>query len=60
MIRYTLNPDGVLIESAIQGEDRRDIFFYQADDGHYIPRALLIDLDPRVINSIKNSPFDNL
>jgi tubulin gamma len=24
------------------------VFFYQADDDHYIPRSILIDLEPRV------------
>jgi len=23
------------------------VFFYQADDEHYIPRALLLDMEPR-------------
>ena len=36
------------------------MFFYQADDDHYIPRALLIDLEPRVINSIQNGPYSQL
>ena len=43
------------------------MFFYQvninwikADDEHYIPRALLIDLEPRVINEIKKSIFSGL
>eukprot|EP00736_Rhodelphis_marinus_P009379 Rmarinus@m.10788 len=35
-------------------------FFYQADDEHYIPRALLLDLEPRVVNSIQNSRYRNL
>ena len=43
-----------------QGGDRKDVFFYQADDQHYIPRALLIDLEPRVINGIQNSEYRNL
>ena len=30
-----------------QGGDRKDVFFYQADDERYTPRALLIDLEPR-------------
>lgn len=30
-----------------KGGDRKDVFFYQADDEHYIPRALLMDLEPR-------------
>jgi tubulin gamma len=29
------------------------IFFYAADDGRYVPRAILIDLEERVINQIK-------
>ena len=29
------------------------MFFYQADDEHYVPRALLLDLEPRVINAIQ-------
>jgi hypothetical protein len=30
-----------------QGGDRKDVFFYQADDEHYVPRAILLDLEPR-------------
>ena len=30
-----------------QGGDRKDVFFYQADDEHYVPRSLLLDLEPR-------------
>jgi hypothetical protein len=37
---YTSNVQGV--------EDRKDVFFYQADDDHYIPRSILVDLEPRV------------
>lgn len=36
------------------------MFFYQADDEHYIPRAILVDLEPRVINQIMASPFKDL
>jgi tubulin gamma len=44
----------VLEDYATQGAgDRKDVFFYQADDEHYVPRALLLDLEPRVINSIQ-------
>ena len=32
----------------VEGIDRKDVFFYQADDEHYIPRAVLLDLEPRV------------
>uniref|UniRef100_A0A8C9JJ73 Tubulin gamma chain n=2 Tax=Felidae TaxID=9681 RepID=A0A8C9JJ73_PANTA len=32
----------------------------RADDEHYIPRAVLLDLEPRVIHSILNSPYAKL
>lgn len=35
-------------------------FVFQADDEHYIPRAVLLDLEPRVINGIMNSAYANL
>eukprot|EP00435_Cladocopium_sp_Y103_P029282 s1194_g7.t1 len=38
----------------------KDVFFYQADDEHYIPRALLLDMEPRVINVIQTSEYAEL
>ena len=53
-LEHGISKDGVLEEYATQGAgDRKDVFFYQADDEHYVPRALLLDLEPRVINSIQ-------
>lgn len=54
--------DGTLEEYATEGQanDRKDVFFYQADDDHYVPRAILVDLEPRVIGSILSGPYKNL
>lgn len=57
---HGINQRGVLEEYAQNGDDRKDVFFYQADDDHYVPRALLIDLEPRVINSIQTSEYGDL
>ncbi|KAI8876629.1 tubulin gamma chain [Backusella circina FSU 941] len=57
---HGISNDGTLEDFATEGGDRKDVFFYQADDEHYIPRALLLDLEPRVIETIKTSPFANL
>lgn len=57
---HGISKDGMLEDFATQGGDRKDVFFYQADDDHYIPRALLLDLEPRVINTIQNSDIRNL
>jgi len=45
---HGINKEGILEEWATEGGDRKDVFFYQADDDHYIPRSILVDLEPRV------------
>jgi len=57
---HGISPEGILEEHATEGIDRKDVFFYQADDEHYIPRSVLLDLEPRVINSIMNSDYAKL
>jgi tubulin gamma len=59
MLSFDLK-DGTLEDFATEGTDRKDVFFYQADDDHYIPRAVLLDLEPRVIQGIINSPYSKL
>ncbi|KAL0265545.1 UNVERIFIED_CONTAM: hypothetical protein PYX00_011257 [Menopon gallinae] len=39
-------------------DDRKDIFFYQADNNRYVPRAVLADLEPRVINAVHNGFYN--
>lgn len=45
---HGISKDGILEDFATDGGDRKDVFFYQADDEHYIPRAIMVDLEPRV------------
>ena len=54
---HGISPQGIVNENAINGDDRKDVFFYQADDDHFVPRSILIDMQPRVINNIQNSDF---
>lgn len=54
---HGISPEGTLEDYATEGTDRKDVFFYQADDEHYIPRSVLLDLEPRVIHSIMNSTY---
>lgn len=59
-LEHGISPSGVLEDFATDGGDRKDVFFYQADDDHYIPRAVLLDLEPRVIHTIMTSPYAKL
>jgi tubulin gamma len=45
---HGIGEDGILKDLSIDGGDRKSAFFYQADDERYIPRAILVDLEPRV------------
>jgi tubulin gamma len=57
---HGINRDGNLEDFATEGGDRKDVFFYQSDDTRYIPRAILLDLEPRVLNSIQSSAYKNI
>ncbi|KAJ9191791.1 hypothetical protein DTO166G4_350 [Paecilomyces variotii] len=59
-LEHGINRDGNLEEFATEGGDRKDVFFYQSDDTRYIPRAILLDLEPRVINSIQSGSYRNI
>ncbi|KAF1918489.1 hypothetical protein BDU57DRAFT_538041 [Ampelomyces quisqualis] len=57
---HGINRDGNLEDFATEGGDRKDVFFYQSDDTRYIPRAILLDLEPRVLHAIQSSPYKNI
>lgn len=48
---HGINQNGILEPWATDGGDRKDVFFYQADDELYVPRSILVDLEPRVTRS---------
>ncbi|GAA5977511.1 hypothetical protein JCM11641_000985 [Rhodosporidiobolus odoratus] len=53
-------PPSPAFAQRIPYHDRKDVFFYQADDERYIPRAVMIDLEPRVLNNIQSGQYKNL
>ncbi|GMI47053.1 hypothetical protein TrCOL_g169 [Triparma columacea] len=60
---HGIQPDGLLSDSSLDVSaptDRKDVFFYQADSGTYIPRAMLIDLEPRVVERIQQGEYRDL
>eukprot|EP01080_Neovahlkampfia_damariscottae_P006042 gene6042-10043_t len=59
-MEHGINESGKLEEFAKDGKDRKDVFFYQSDDDHYIPRSLLIDLEPRVVGEYQQYNNKNL
>jgi len=58
--QHGISPNGTVNEIHPNPIDRKDVFFYQSDDSHYIPRAILLDLEPRVIHNILTSEYRSL
>ncbi|KAK5074681.1 gamma-tubulin [Lithohypha guttulata] len=60
-LEHGISRDGTIEDfAANDSHDRKDVFFYQSDDTRYIPRAILVDLEPRVLNSIQTGPYKNI
>uniref|UniRef100_A0A7S3JUP0 Tubulin gamma chain n=2 Tax=Aureoumbra lagunensis TaxID=44058 RepID=A0A7S3JUP0_9STRA len=58
---HGIGADGLPVDEAQEDVgDRKDVFFYQADDERFVPRALLLDLEPRVVRSIQSSSHRDL
>jgi tubulin gamma len=58
-LEHGINPEGKVDEKSL-GSDRKDVFFYQADDERFIPRSILVDLEPRVINKVQTSTYSKI
>lgn len=48
---HGIRPGGGQLPESAQ-DDRKDVFFYEADDARYVPRAVLLDLEPRVVTGL--------
>lgn len=59
---HGINSDGTTAENYenIEKNDRPDVFFQRNSNNRFTPRSILIDLEPRVINSLMtNGLFDS-
>lgn len=53
---HGIGPDGCPKKGSSHSQlERIGVYFNQAQDERYVPRAVLIDLEPGVVNNIKNS-----
>ncbi|KAG8267400.1 Tubulin gamma-2 chain [Homalodisca vitripennis] len=58
---HGLNAAGELCKKdLLHAVDNKDPFFHQYESGRYVPRCIMLDLEPRVIQSIKNSEYSQL
>uniref|UniRef100_A0A915DQH7 Tubulin/FtsZ GTPase domain-containing protein n=1 Tax=Ditylenchus dipsaci TaxID=166011 RepID=A0A915DQH7_9BILA len=47
-------------ENKVKAGDSFSTFFSETGNGHYVPRAVMADLEPTVIDQIRHGPYKNL
>uniref|UniRef100_A0A1B6EE43 Tubulin alpha chain n=1 Tax=Clastoptera arizonana TaxID=38151 RepID=A0A1B6EE43_9HEMI len=67
-IENGINPDGSLaeevgggdLEQTLNSVSKHDTFFNETSNGTYVPRALMVDLEPTVIDEVRNGTYKHL
>jgi len=57
---HGLDPTGAYIGDQPSQLERMNVYFNEAAGGKFVPRAILVDLEPGVIDSVRTSPFGKL
>ena len=61
---HSIQPDGSLNPSSPStvGTEKHSLatFFYETSEGKYVPRSLMVDLEPTVIDQVRASAYKNL
>merc|ERR1712212_114681 len=50
---HGIDPTGQYVGTDLQQLERIDVYYNDAENGKYVPRALLVDLEPGTMDSIK-------
>lgn len=48
-LEHGISPDGTMPEKANDSGDSFTTFFSETGNGHYVPRAIMVDLEPTVV-----------
>jgi tubulin alpha len=61
-LEHGIQPDGTLEkkQSSDESNDSFKVFFSEVNSGKYVPRAVFIDLEPNVIDVLKNGKYSKL
>nr|UXY86799.1 tubulin beta subunit [Cryptomonas paramecium] len=57
---HGINSSGFYGEKYANQRERIDVYYNEIANGRYVPRAILIDLEPGTIDSVRASPYGKL
>ncbi|KAI8309183.1 Tubulin beta-1 chain [Colletotrichum sp. SAR11_59] len=56
---HGLDQDGYFRGESTQQSDRLSVYFAEASNNKYVPRAVLVDLEPATMDAIRSGPLGN-
>lgn len=57
---HGIDPEGVYKGDNDLQLERINVYFNEASGGRYVPRAVLVDLEPGTMDSVRSSPYGQL
>nr|WQA41796.1 tubulin beta-2C chain [Paramoeba perurans] len=57
---HSIDPKGDYFGTKAEELERINVYFTEADAGRYVPRSVLVDLEPGVIDTIQGTPYGDL
>jgi len=57
---HAINQKGEYVGEKSEELERVNVYFTEADSARYVPRSVLVDLEPGVMETIQATPFGNL
>jgi len=60
-LEHGIKPDGTMDENSVsQKDDSFSTFFHSTGAGKHVPRAVMVDLEPSVIDAVRKSEYSKL
>jgi len=59
-VEHGLSPDGRLADASAHSDDGFSTFFSETGNGKHVPRSLYVDLEPNVIDEVRNGKYRSL
>uniref|UniRef100_A0A1I8ESL8 Tubulin beta chain n=3 Tax=Wuchereria bancrofti TaxID=6293 RepID=A0A1I8ESL8_WUCBA len=57
---HGIQPDGTYHGELDLQRERINVYYNEASNGRYVPRTVLVDLEPGTMDSVRNSPYGKL
>lgn len=54
---HGINPVGQYEGDSLDQLDKVNVFFNEVRQNHYVPRAVLVDLEPGTMDAIRGGPY---